>query len=457
MIQSAGVLPHCGRFVLLGLEQSKGGGWSAFSGKGRRGESAEETARREFLEETCHAFDASLTDGMRELVRSSTPSGGLFVLFGVELPSRCSLDRFYSNREASADRYCREKTKVEWFDLDRLPSPLRPCFASELPRIRGALLGGEVVHAERRHFVAQVGESAPPPDAAMDEAEKQEILRRAEMAKRSQPRSEAAAFAPSKRGGTVDAAGQAFVLFSLSHVSFSPFCTDPRNPGIRFCGTFASADEAREQGAVLAEGDGCSAFIHPLGEWGIASPSPASLSSGAADRIRSRLDACAEREAASSAEFEANVSERKAGEAGEGGPEGRAPPLPVQGGEAIARRTLPPSLRLGQGRFAVVSFESDSVSPPSDPAEFLFRVYAAFDSEEECDCFVRDVLSADVTRQNIDVVAMHEWLFPQNVKGHMLGREEFRDQELDSIIKTHRAQPARVAAFEREAKEASSD
>lgn len=134
---SAGILPYCGPYILLGFETKRG--WSAFSGRSKPNETAESTAKREFHEETCHIFSATVTDRMHELVRTKTPGGAPFVLYGVKLNRRCNLSKFYENRKIEGSKDCLEKTHLKWFHLNNLPESMRTCFAAEMPTIRHTL------------------------------------------------------------------------------------------------------------------------------------------------------------------------------------------------------------------------------------------------------------------------------------------------------------------------------
>ena len=247
---------------------------------------------------------------------------------------------------------------------------------------------------------------------------------------------------------SVELPDQEVVLYSLSHAEFAPVCTDARNPGIRFYGAFPSAEEASEFAQTILGTEQCSMMMHPVRTWGIAFSSPSEMKGDPTSDIQARLDAVTNRNKERNQEFSTNVSEKSTGDAGEGLVQKRDP-VKTKEDQKATRRSLPAALR-GTQRFGVVCFVRDTVSSEEDePARFLFSYYGGFETEEECDAYIRTAMSLDVTEFDIDVVSLNEWVFPQHVSGHMMQREEFRNPELHNIIQQHKSQPSRINAMQK--------
>ena len=128
---SAGILPYCGPYILLGYEQHK---WSAFAGRPQSFEHPSDTAKREFHEETCNAFSHVDMSKLHMLMETQTPSGQKFFLYGLPFPCRCSLDDFYRNRSRTHSKTHLEKKRLRWFHINHLPR-LRPCFENDIDAI----------------------------------------------------------------------------------------------------------------------------------------------------------------------------------------------------------------------------------------------------------------------------------------------------------------------------------
>jgi len=113
-----------------------------------------------------------------------------------------------------------------------------------------------------------------------------------------------------------------------------------------------------------------------------------------------------------------------------------------------ARSRLPAGAEVRRQGLAVVSFLADKWHGQHDVPQFLFRVYACFEHEDEANTWVRNVCGDHVKDHDIFVVNTSEWLFPQKVKSGDVKHEVYRSDELNCIMKSHSEQPAKVQQFE---------
>jgi 8-oxo-dGTP pyrophosphatase MutT (NUDIX family) len=100
--------------VLLALRSSSvrnGGTWAVFGGGIDRGESLEEAAARELLEEAGLDYDEADFQMIHERFKDD---GGVYTTFLLVVP-----------KEVRA-RINHESDDYDWFDLDDLPEPLHP-------------------------------------------------------------------------------------------------------------------------------------------------------------------------------------------------------------------------------------------------------------------------------------------------------------------------------------------
>lgn len=138
-MHSAGIVVHdgCGR-LLLGLQR---GGWSSFSGKSERAESPKETARRECDEETLFVLRGHIAAATLDTpLVSTTPSGGVFHLYFLQIPHIPNLPRAFDAARRSGEFAhmdgCAETKRLSWFTQRDLPLVrLRVPFRMDLSRI----------------------------------------------------------------------------------------------------------------------------------------------------------------------------------------------------------------------------------------------------------------------------------------------------------------------------------
>jgi hypothetical protein len=79
--------------------------------------------------------------------------------------------------------------------------------------------------------------------------------------------------------------------------------------------------------------------------------------------------------------------------------------------------------------------------------EFLFRVYACFETADEADVWVRSAAAKHVTDVHVDTTSTCVWLVPRTMTGSNAPLEAYRHPELDKIMNHMKGEPARVQEY----------
>lgn len=252
--------------------------------------------------------------------------------------------------------------------------------------------------------------------------------------------------------------GQEYVLFTVSHVEMSPVAEKASEPAIRFYGLFASVEDAVAHAKLVQESDkSCNLQVSRVATWNTACRSPARIADDAACRkhVESVLEYYKADSDKRKKEFTENVEKKRGGETDTEKETARSARLAKEAQEmadslACKETVLQKSLPLRKGleareqTYVVVSFLPDRIQTIP---EFVWKVYAAFNTVEECDIYVRNTLGHVVKDVDIDVCTLGEFLFPQNVARDKLSSEVWRSEELSKIMSEHKAQPQKVAAY----------
>ena len=243
--------------------------------------------------------------------------------------------------------------------------------------------------------------------------------------------------------------GQNVFLFTTSHKEMPPIAPDPDNPAIRIYGVFGSGDEAIEYAQLLDNQD-INFQVHPLREWALAVSSESKLREEgyAPSKIDFLVSGYMQTRQDQIKDFRENVANKKNTEDMVDEKEDM-PMYPDTERHAHKRgirdmkKTSAPLKLPSPQKFVVVTFLRDKNELP----EFAFVVHAAFDTLEQADEWVRGTASAEIVDFDMHVVSTGEWLFPQTMDDSLI-REEYRNDELDKVIKTHKNQPSMIKNFE---------
>lgn len=289
-----------------------------------------------------------------------------------------------------------------------------------------------------------------------------EIGRRREATHAHVPHRGSSTFAPNAddSGGTFAMPDQNVVLMSISHRAFPPLSLDGLG-ALRLYGAFPDDAEAVGFAPVIAAEDpGVSMVKYAMREWMVVASSPARFGDEAAMAAkREGILAMHDRLIADDAQdFQERYDKRGEEDAGrtatdmkledwddvDDAVDERAPDHTIPDGGKACRKRMSAQTQLAGQRCAVVSL----LVPPDDPeGEFLLKVYACFDTPQEADAWVRNQASAIVQRENLDVVKLHEWFKPATMSSANAPREEYRDGELNNIMRHHKEEPRRVQDY----------
>lgn len=249
---------------------------------------------------------------------------------------------------------------------------------------------------------------------------------------------------------------QKYIVFSLSQESFSPCPVDVSNPAVCLFGAFENRDEAVEyaRDVVLKEHSNISIFVDEMHNWIVAAKCVENLSNEEyVTRHRSMLLQQHQKMLhANLKDFEENVKEQKTGTSHNKDNKDENDEKEKQNDTDDKHDTnkkgrshkISSKLDVRGQKLAVVSIVKDTAAVP----EFLIKVYALFEKEEEANTYIRNVCGDNVQDFDIDVVSTCEWLFPQTMTYTNANKEIFRSEELDNIMRTHKNQPNEVAKFQ---------
>jgi len=147
-MNSAGILPvifeNDKTYVLLGEEDGK---WSGFAGGQDGDETPQETAFREFHEETAHIFPEVDYKFLRQncfhVYNTTTPSKKIFVMYSVDFSSlntESSNLQFQAALKNTTNAYEREKSSIQWVEVSNiLKKKLRHSFYKDIEKLLSAI------------------------------------------------------------------------------------------------------------------------------------------------------------------------------------------------------------------------------------------------------------------------------------------------------------------------------
>ena len=240
---------------------------------------------------------------------------------------------------------------------------------------------------------------------------------------------------------------QTFVVFSLSQKEFAPIPRDPSNPAVCLYGAFETYEEAMEEAQIVRkEHPSYSVFIDKTHTWIGAYATVARMTDAAyvESKRNMLLDAVKTERETAQADFEANVSEHRAGKTSQPIDDEAVEIVGADKPDKISR-----SCRVEQQSLAVVSFIRDT----SDEAEFLMRVYAFYNDEAEANRYVCNVCGDRVKDVDIDIIKTSTWAFPQTMHGRHVRKEVYRSTELNNVMRAHKKAPQDVERFKSENRE----
>ena len=245
---------------------------------------------------------------------------------------------------------------------------------------------------------------------------------------------------------------QKYVLYSLSQQEFAPRPTDETQPAVCVYGAFETVEEAQEHVVhVQREHPKHSILIGETHDWIVAHATMSHFKDPAygPSHVTRLLDAeCAKREACNK-EFQENVEAKRAGAVREVTEVTEDDKAKEASASESKNHKISVTCRVVDQRFGVASFVKDDATPP----EFIFKVYACYETEAEANRYVRNVAGDHVREIDIDVVKLCAWAFPQNMDGVNVQKEIYRASELNAVMASHKKNPQEVEKFYRENEE----
>ena len=243
---------------------------------------------------------------------------------------------------------------------------------------------------------------------------------------------------------------QKFVVFSLSHREFAPCPEDPSTPAVCVYGTFETQSEAYEHARqVQTKHPHFSLLVDQTHKWIAAVATVARLTD--AEYVRQKTDtmlaAVETRRKRNDDDFRRNVEARSAGEVSTATEDDAGGGVEETADGEKQTQKVHRSCAVPEQHVCVVSFVCD---PADADAEFLFRVYAAYDNEKQADQYSMNVCADHVRDHDIDVIRTCAWAFPHRMQSKHVPRECFRNEELNNVMKAHKKAPQEVERFYRE-------
>ena len=238
--------------------------------------------------------------------------------------------------------------------------------------------------------------------------------------------------------------GFTHAVLHMANASLRPACA---SAAVRVLGMFSSREEALAHGGFVAgEMRDCDVHLMPIGRWALVPASHERLSDAeySASKIDAIIAAAARTKRRRTEDFESNRSKQQTGAieeraepaAAEQDAEPIATPLSQRRGGTAPCRPCPASCQLAGQRFVVFSYMCDECE--GEPALCL---HAAFDSGEDARAFAKCV-GGRMPDANVDVAEMYQWLHIDEAALPESVEEEYRDGELDRIMKSRKRQNA---------------
>lgn len=246
---------------------------------------------------------------------------------------------------------------------------------------------------------------------------------------------------------------QNFVLFSVSHVEMCPFAENAMDPAVRFYGCFPTQEEVMDHVPILQQSDpSCNLQITRVDEWTVMTKSAGRTSDQEwkEQHVKTILGMEEEQRKEKKKEFDTNVKKKQGGVCDLKSKEEKKC---IEEGKKEETNPLKKATKLSRTaelrdqNVVVVCFLPDKVQTIPEP---LFRVLAVFSTQEEADHYVRNTAGNEPSLEpfTMDCCCLYEWLRPQSVDVGSI-TEVFRQEELNSIIQSHKKQPKEVEAFKK--------
>ncbi len=238
---------------------------------------------------------------------------------------------------------------------------------------------------------------------------------------------------------------QKFVVFSLSTKEFAPVPVDSCNTGLCIYGAFETMEDAHAHARLVqAQHPTFSVLVDGTHKWIVAANTMEHLTNSefVQSHAQSLLDKVEAQREKNRQEFEENVRNRTAGAVTTPSEEDPAStPETVAAAQKVNKQCSAPDQK-----FVAVSFVQDKAD--KEYPEFLFFVYACYETEDAMNRYVCNTCGDRVTHFDIDVIKTCTWAFPQRMTdGKNVPKEVYRSSELNKVMNTHKKTPQEVERF----------
>ena len=237
---------------------------------------------------------------------------------------------------------------------------------------------------------------------------------------------------------------QQFVVFSLSHKEFAPRPEKVENPALCIFGLFETLTEAHAHARIVQTNHPeISVLVDRTHKWIVAASTLEHLTNQ--DYITTHVSTLLQKHAdikkQNDTAFQEMVDRKEAGKVSTA--ESKADQKNDASETRGSRFKIAQHCRVHDQKLVVVSFVLDEAEAP----EFLFQVFAAFETDAQVNRYVRNVCGTKIIDHHIDVVQNGAWLFPQAMQTEKAQREVYRSDELNKVMTTHRKNPQEVEKF----------
>lgn len=244
---------------------------------------------------------------------------------------------------------------------------------------------------------------------------------------------------------------QQFVVFSISHKEFAPRPESDANPAVCIMGLFETRDEAVVHAHCVQKAHpDISVLVDQTHKWIVAAATVEHLTDAA--YIDAHVSSLIERHTLAKRSDDENFQDMV--HRREAGPIHRKS-VAIDDATTVNETPNPPcsqrfkisqGCRINDQKLVVMSYVRDD----GDLPEFLFRVYAAFDTESHANRYVRNTCGNEVIDHHIDMFQTGAWIFPQTMVTENAQKEVYRSDELNLVMTTHRKNPQEVERFMKE-------
>jgi len=235
---------------------------------------------------------------------------------------------------------------------------------------------------------------------------------------------------------------QKVVLYSISSKEIPPCATNKLSPSIRVYGCFPTNEDALEHAAEISRlAPSCSLFLHSTHDWIVVGHTIDDM--GNQEFINSTLEKnlgdYAKERYQNNKEFEQAVTLEEDVERTVKDEEDE---IPILYNEKSKSHILKSGGELRNQKYAVISFIPDIVNGTP-----IFTVYGCLETKEECEIWIKNTLSREITEFDLHVISTCEWLFLNKMTNDNT-QVFYRTPELNNIMNKQKSSKREIQDYE---------